>query len=105
MSFAKPHFEAPSAAVPPGRNAAFPGNCIGFGIGFGWVRSFSVPHCEQRAFHAKWVRLAFSLLNPVTPPNRHRDFLSTEPPARAGNLRGIIQFSHHSVPEVKSTWH
>ena len=44
------------------------------------------------------VSAPWSRLHPAhAPPTRH--------PASPANPRGIIQFSHHSVPEVKSTWH
>src|ERR1019366_4021154 len=39
--------------------------------------------------------------NPSERPARHP---FTAPPG-AANPRGIIQFSHHSVPEGKPTWH
>ena len=99
---------SPYAGVQPSPRAAccesFTGRRLGL-AGFGWVRDFAAPHWEARTFDAKWVRFAFSLVNPVKPANSRRPYRAPRPPVSAGNPRGIIQFSHHPVPEVKSTWH
>ena len=46
----------------------------------------------------------FSLVKGLKPA-KGRPADAARHPANAGNPRVIIQFSHHFVPEVKSTWH
>src|ERR1035437_3153236 len=86
---------------------------------FGPLLGFPNEKCETNPFRIRRLLLSIfciGLANPIVAHEPNPFSAAAASPGRrvieprgrranAANLRVIISFSHHSVPEVKSTWH